>query len=125
MDRFLWRELSIHDPGVTREWVNVMFHLGYSVGVFVADPVQIGAESNWRWEESNPAGFPKGSLWDILMRYWGTCIRAMLNLQQVQRSRPLDGLDAAVGVELAIDVLEMGSDRTDCDHELLGNLLGG
>ena len=46
-------------------------------------------------------------------------------LQQTKLFRPFDGLVAAVGIELAVDVFDVGFDCIYRDHEFFGNLWAG
>ena len=46
-------------------------------------------------------------------------------LDQPQLDCPLNSRPAAIDVELAVDTLGVGTDRTQADHQLAGNLRSG
>ena len=48
------------------------------------------------------------------------CVREGLKLEQVKLARPRDGGGAAGDAELAVDVVGVGLDRAEGDHERLG-----
>ena len=53
--------------------------------------------------------------------YRSSALGGGVDLQQPQPFPPFDGLQAAVGVQLAVDALGVGADGLDGDHQGIGD----